>query len=90
MELPNKERHNCLSAVPGRDGDTVNNLEVLDKLRQRCEICDQTMLRTSFERHLNTGRHKKKLEPTASVHQQPQQANANHIQPQQQRINSGI
>ncbi len=60
MELHNKEGHNCFSTVSGRNGYTVNKLEVIDKSQQKCEICDKTILKSSFNSHLNSEGHKKK------------------------------
>jgi hypothetical protein len=63
---------------------------VVHKSQHKCEICDKTILKSSFNSHLNSEGHKNNLSYTASNHQQPQQSNTNHIQPQQQRINLGI
>jgi hypothetical protein len=81
MELHNKEGHHCFSTVSGRNGCTVNKLEVVVKSQQKCEICDKIIQERSFNSHLKTEGHNKKSLSTASSLHQPQQSNANHIQP---------
>jgi hypothetical protein len=96
MELHNKEGLNCFSTSGGSDGClggdgyTINKPEVVDESKQKCEICDKCVLKSNFKAHLNSGRHTKKVASTVSNQQQPQQSNANHIQPHQQHNNLGI
>jgi hypothetical protein len=90
LELHNKEGHSGISTISGRDGNSVNKIVVEHKALQNCESCNKTMLKSSYTSHLKSVGHKRKALSTDSNHQQLHQSNTNHIQPQQQHINSGI
>jgi hypothetical protein len=72
---------------PSQEGMEI---EVVLKELQKCESCNKTMLKSSYTSHLNSVEHKGKFLSTNSNHQQQHQSSTNHIQPQQQHINSGI
>jgi hypothetical protein len=44
IKLHNKEGHSGFSTISGRDGYTVNQIEVVHKVHQKCENCDKTIL----------------------------------------------
>jgi hypothetical protein len=59
LELHNKEGHSGFSTISGRDGITVNKIEVVHKVYQKCESCDKTLLKSSYTSHLKSVGHKK-------------------------------
>jgi hypothetical protein len=52
LKLHNKEGHCGFSTISGRDGNTVNKIEVVHRVHQKCESCDKTMLKSSYTSHL--------------------------------------